>query len=434
MPIKSVSDQRRLQIIAKVRTGKKVPTRSGKERPMETSHFVLDPTERTNGKPNGKQNPHILKLIEEFGPEPTELPIILPLGERLPDGDYLVAQQALRWYAKDKKGVSRVMCKGDNEWADYKGISPVDGVNTPGIVYPDGYNRSCSMETCPQFKEKKCKPTMKFIFWIDGYPISAGLFSIDTSSVTAMIGLNSTLEMAERTYMYELLKSGVIQSPEQFPGLAGVPLRLFRKEVPNREGGVNYPLQIEVDVAKLTLGIKQLSAGEGGLILPIGPVEMTKLLEGPAGTEFDDNIIDPNGEADVIDTETGEVLGTSAQVLEKERTANPEGVDLKGDPEIGALFAELCQLTNRKDTPKIRALTAKKFENEANQREALVAYLKNALVAEKNKQAASQTSDTQVVDANRNTAQESATEAESTVKDEAPQSTVDAESGNHGLV
>lgn len=379
MPINGVSDQRRLQIVGKIRTGKKVPTKNGKERPMETSHFVLDPAERLNGKPTGKQNPHILKLIEMLGPEPTEIPIILPLGERLPDGDYLVAQQSLRWYAQDKNGVSRVLCKGDNQWATYKGATPVDGMNAPGLIYPDGYNRACNMDTCPQFKAKKCKPTMKFIFWIDGYPITAGLFSIDTSSVTAMIGLNSTLEMAERTYMYELLKSGVIQSPDQFPGLAGVPLRLFRKEVPNGEGGVNYPLQIEVDVDKLNDGIRQLSAGgHGGRILPIGPQEMSKLLEGPAGEEFDENIINPDGKVDVVDTETGEVIGTADQVQEKEQK-QAQAASLEDDQEIRGLFARLCQITGKADTPKMRALTANKFANQPNQRDLLLGYLQKTL-------------------------------------------------------
>lgn len=414
MPIKTISDQRRLQIVAKIRTGKKAISKNGKEYPTETSHFVLDPTERLNGKPTGKQNTHILKLIEEFGPEPTELPIILPLGEKLPDGDYLVAQQSLRWYAKDKNGVSRVMCKGDNEWANYKGASPVDGVNAPNVIYPDGYNRVCNMDTCPQFRDKKCKPTMKFIFWIDGYPISAGLFSLDTSSITAMVNLNSTLEMAERTYAYELVKAGVIKSVDQSPGLAGVPLIMKRKEVPNSNGGSNYPIHIEVDVQKLNLGIKQLTTGEG-MIMPIAPSEMTRLLEGPQGQEFDDNIIDPDGNADVVDAETGEIIGTTGQLAEKERTMNPEGVDLQNDTEISHLFAELCELTGRKDTLKVRALTAKKFENEPDQREALVAYLKNALETERAKKPV----------------QEPAIE---TTAAPAPQQPEQPESQDHGLV
>ncbi len=391
MPIKSISDQRRLQIIGKIRTGKKVMGRNNKERPQETSHFVLDPAIKKNGKPTGQKNPHIERLIETLGTDsPNELSIILPVGDKLPDGDYLVAQQSLRWYAMDKNGNSRVMCKGDGEWAQYKGASPVDGVNAPGLAYPEGYNRACNMETCPQFLGKKCKPNMKFVFWIEGYPIAAGLFAVDTSSVTAMADLNSTLEWTERSYLAELLKRGIIQDPSQFKGLAGVPLRLFRKEVPNKEGGVNYPLQIEVDVDKLTAGMQLLEEGKNAGLLShasstISSADVSSMLEGPDGEDFDENIINPDGKADVVDTETGEIIGNVEQVQAREQAKNPAGVDLKNDKELDAVFKELCELTGKKDTPKMRAITAKKFEGQPDQRGALLSYLQETLTGLKAK-------------------------------------------------
>jgi len=383
MAIAGISDQRRLQIIGKIRTGKKVPTQSGKMRPFETSHFVLDPLVRNrSGEPTGEQNPHILKLIEKFGPEPKELPIILPLGDRMEDGDYLVARQGLKWYAKDKNGVSKVLCSGNNAWADYRGNTPVEGVGAKGVSYPAGYNRVCNMESCPQFKSKNCNPNMKFIFWIQDYPISAGFFSIDTSSLTSMIGINSTLEMAERTYLYELLKSGVISSPEQFPGLGGVPLKLFRKEVPNRKGGVNYPFQIEVDIDKLNLGIQRLSAGSGGMILPMSRKEMVLLLDTPEAKDFDDNIIDPDGTATVIDEKTGEIIGTTAQVAKQAEKDDLEDW-LKTNPSVNALFVELCTLRKTQDSIKIRKLTAQKFVDAPDQRMALIDYLTKLVKSEK---------------------------------------------------
>jgi hypothetical protein len=393
MPILGISEKRRLPRIGKIRTGKKIPTRDGKHmRPLETKHFVLNPLEQivdNNGKIiSEKKNPNIERLIKFLGTdEPYEIPIILPIGERLPDGDFFVAPQELKWYAKDKNGKPTVMCRGNGHLAEYKGqatpditgliTSPQQYLEQTGEQLPAGRNRVCSTETCPQFLSKKqCKATMTFTYMVNHPDFYFGVFATDTSSITAMIALNSSLEVAEAAYKNYLASRGI--SPGKMNGLAGCPLRLFRKEVPNKDGGYNYPLHVEVDIEALDAETKAFVSGHSSS-LRIGLTAKALMIEEAREEDFDDSIIDPSNQIDIVDTTTGEIVGTKAQVVDYQQTQERKEIaakmDIENDQELLEKFQTLATLMGKTNNAKVRALTAGMYPERA----ALVEYLDNLI-------------------------------------------------------
>jgi len=390
MPIFGISDKRRLPRVGKIRTGKKIPTKDGRNmRPVETKHFVLNPVEQEvdlNGKVISERiNPNIERLIKLLGTnEPFEIPIIIPIGDKLPDGDYFVAPQELKWYAKDKNGKPTVMCRGNNQLAEYKGApsSEIPGLIQDPLKYkqefgedlPMGKNRICDTTTCPQYINKKCKGAMTFTYMINHPEFYFGTFATDTSSITAMINLNSSLEVAEAAYKNYLAMKGI--SPGKINGLAGCPLRLFRKEVPNKEGGYNYPLHVEVDVSALNVEAESFLQGKASSIR-IGMTSKALLIEEQKEEDFDDSIIDANDQIDIVDTATGEIIGTKAQVLQIQNLKPDVTLtfDIEKDQEVLEKFQALATAMGKSNNAKVRALTAAKHPDRAS----LVAYLDEAI-------------------------------------------------------
>ncbi len=156
MPIKGVSDYKRLDRVGKIRLGIKGKTKSGKSYPMKVDYFVC---------------PDSVKAV--YGEKPKRLEI-----EFFSNDLEIAIPHYLKRYAN-----GQLLCKGDGETAleldqttkEYKKIK-------------------CLGRECPYYVAKKCKYVMNIRFLIPAVTRS-GFFQIDTSSFNSIVNLNSTLSV-----------------------------------------------------------------------------------------------------------------------------------------------------------------------------------------------------------------------------------------------
>jgi len=95
MPIKGLTEKRRMPRIGKLHLGIKVKNKQGVEHPKAVDYFVY-PDE---GSPGGEL---LDQFIKEYGEKPKELPIIFPLGD-----EESIASQYYRCYSRSRGLVSR---------------------------------------------------------------------------------------------------------------------------------------------------------------------------------------------------------------------------------------------------------------------------------------------------------------------------------------
>lgn len=153
MPIKNLSNIRRLPRLGKIHLGvKKVSEKSDKEYPSEVDYFVVPPA-----------------VEEIFGEKPKELRIMFPV-----ENEEVFFQQ---WYKR--YGYNLLRCKGDGEramtWDEEKG-----GMKT--IDCP-----------CDELKTGgNCRRVAILQFMLPEVP-GAGVWQISTSSRNSIIDLNSSI-------------------------------------------------------------------------------------------------------------------------------------------------------------------------------------------------------------------------------------------------
>ena len=234
MTIKGLMNRPFLPIIGKIKMGTKKVSSQGKEYPVETPYFVLDPIEEIldkNKKPIGERtNQHVKRLVDMLPDKPMELSAVFPTPDKS-----LIFRSQLSWWS-----TTSLMCSGDGEWASYNGERPVSGFNQKDMDYPKGRNRVCSFEACPQRQmgAKGCKPNILLSFFLLDYgPL--GAFRISTGSARAYKNL---------TAAHRLLMSFAVS--EGLSSIAGIPIKLYRESVGNKKGGQNYPLNFSVDMDK----------------------------------------------------------------------------------------------------------------------------------------------------------------------------------------
>jgi len=358
MPIKGITDKKVLPRLGKIRLGIKKTAKSGKEYPDETEYFVLNPLEEILDKAGNvtgtRENEYIKKLIAELETDkPHEIEIALPV-----DDLSLVADPYMKWWAGNvKKKKSTLRCKGDGEYATYKGQDSVEGLNDPSIpehIKEKGFNRVCNKDSCPQAVSGLCKPNMNFMFVIPGCSLF-GVFQIDTTSFQAMQAILSSLDVARNALKLKGITS-----------LAGVPLMLYRERRDNTHGGVNYIMKVRVKEARLEEEIKLLQERKASTLALSGvnyEIEMP-VLEEP---NYDLLPKSTHGRA-----QTGE--------LEPPSEATVSDADLETwitDSEADQRFKALGDLKGIEVTKAKKLATARKFQN----KDGLLAYLNQQLAA-----------------------------------------------------
>lgn len=221
MPIKGLSNVRRLPRLGKIRLGIKKKNKQGKEYPSEVDYFILDPQ-----TPSELENQ---KLIEQFhdkyGKEPKSINIMLPVA----DPEQIFPQ----WYKR--YGASTLLqCKGDGETATCISEEHAKGLKI--LEETDrGVKVACLGTECPYYKQKKCTTVATLQVLLPELE-GAGVWQITTGSYHSIVNINSGID-------YIAAMAGRINM---------IPLQLERREQEIQYEGKktkHYILHLNVNVA-----------------------------------------------------------------------------------------------------------------------------------------------------------------------------------------
>ncbi|MDZ4246175.1 MAG: hypothetical protein U1D67_03540 [Dehalococcoidia bacterium] len=172
MPIKGLSEKRRLPRLGKIHLGVKKANAQGVEYPSAVDYFVC-PTE-------------VQKI---FGEQPKELRIMVPLED-----EEKWASQYYRCYSMTRG----LICKGDGETA-IRMIDTATGAlankDTKEVVMKE---MTCAGRECPDYKVM-CKEVMNLQFLLPEVP-GLGIWQIDTGSINSIQNINSAAELIKRLY------------------------------------------------------------------------------------------------------------------------------------------------------------------------------------------------------------------------------------------
>jgi hypothetical protein len=250
MPIKGLSDARRIPRIGKIGLGVlKQVMKSGKmvQYPAEVNYFVLKP--RT---PNESERQRLIdKFHELYGDEPKSIDIMLPLSDR-----ELVFPQDYKRYGSS----TLLQCKGDGETASClkeqaEGLEVISQENGRVTV-------KCLGQECPYYtggttvsKKKKCSEVATLQVLLPAMP-GAGVWQVTTGSKHSIMNINGSLDFLEAIV-------GRINM---------VPLKLERIQQEIQHDGkkrTHYPLSLNADIILADLqGWAQIDATKVLLELP----------------------------------------------------------------------------------------------------------------------------------------------------------------------
>lgn len=176
MPIKGLSEKRKLPRVGKIHLGEKVQGAGKAAYPKATDYFVVRPDETTSPKAA-----EAFKKI--YGERPKELEVCFPVDET-----EIIFPQFYKQYKR-----SGLVCKGDGQTAD-RWEDKDNGMKQKKQI-------SCvGPEQCEYVKQLgngryDCSPIahLQFLLW-PRVPI-LGIWQIDTGSLNSIIDLNSDLDM-----------------------------------------------------------------------------------------------------------------------------------------------------------------------------------------------------------------------------------------------
>lgn len=152
MPIKNLSDVRRMPRLGKIGLGIKKKASSGSDYPAEVDYFVCPPS-----------------VEKVFGKEPKQLRIMIPV-----ENTDVFFQQWYKCY-----GASLLKCKGDGEKA---------------FTWDEGGGGMKEIPCpCDKLDKKECKQIGILQFLLPDVP-GAGVWQITTSSRNSIIDLNSSID------------------------------------------------------------------------------------------------------------------------------------------------------------------------------------------------------------------------------------------------
>jgi hypothetical protein len=265
MPIKNLSDARRLPRLGTIALGVKKTNSAGKEYPTEVDYFVVSD-----------------KVKAVFGDKPKELRIMFPVSQ--PE---VFFQQWYKCY-----GSSALKCKGDGERAD---TWDEENGGLKNIPCP-----------CPKLEAGECKPigTLQFLIpEVDG----AGVWQITTSSKNSIIDINSSIDfiraIAGRIHMIPL----VLKREER---------NMTRTEGGKQKKSTHYTMKIDV-AAGFTL--KQLQAAAqvqaSTVLLPPADESKDELLYPANGFSQETERVEDEG-PNALDQDLPEPGATMAQLAE----------------------------------------------------------------------------------------------------------------------
>lgn len=180
MPIKGLSEIRRLPRLGKIHLGVKKKNPAGVEYPVAVDYFVCPP-----------------EVQDCFGEKPQALRVVFP-----PAAEEEFASQFYRAYSRTRG----LVCKGDGLTADrtveagaaqeFKetGELPVPPIATHRDLKVERLDIPCPGRECPYFLDGNCKGVMNLQFMLPDVP-GLGVYQIDTASMNSIVRINSALAL-----------------------------------------------------------------------------------------------------------------------------------------------------------------------------------------------------------------------------------------------
>lgn len=187
MPIKGLTEQRRMPRIGKIHLGIKVPTKNNPDVlvPKATNYFVY-PEEGASGYDLIEQ------LKKAYGEKPKSFNIVFAM----PDEES-VASQYYRCYQRTRG----LVCRGDGEIAMRVIDTSTGFLPNKETTDTELQEITCVGRDCPEYQDKKiaCREVMNLQFMLPEIS-GLGIWQIDTSSINSIRNINSCLEAIRAVY------------------------------------------------------------------------------------------------------------------------------------------------------------------------------------------------------------------------------------------
>jgi len=168
MPIKGLSERRRLPRLGKIRLGYKVEAEGRRAYPKATDYFVC---------------PEEVKAI--FGEKPTELRVMFPVED-----EERVCPQWLKRYSFSQG----LVCKGDGEGARCRIDLETGAMAGKDTKQAELREVKCEYRECQEYIAGNCKEVMSLQFLLPEVP-GLGVYQLDTSSYHSIRNINDCLEL-----------------------------------------------------------------------------------------------------------------------------------------------------------------------------------------------------------------------------------------------
>jgi hypothetical protein len=169
MPIKGISEVRRLPRLGKIRLGIQVEQPGKKTYPQATDHFVCPPEVQ----------------VALHSDKPKELPILFPVED-----EQLFAQQWYRCYS----GTWGLICKGNGISADRTFDKQTGALASRTTKETVRREFSCPGPQCPEYQKRQCRPVMNLMFLLPDVP-GLGVWQLDTSSRRSITNINTAIDI-----------------------------------------------------------------------------------------------------------------------------------------------------------------------------------------------------------------------------------------------
>lgn len=266
MPIKGVSDQRRLPRLGKIHTGIKKEKKNDQgvviaTYPSAVDYFVCPP-----------------EVQALFGEKPKELVVMFPIED-----ETKFASQ----YYKNYSSFRGLVCKGDGEACVRLIDAKTGDFAHRDTLTTDMKEMPCNGRDCVMYQQKKCREVMCLQFLLPAVP-GLGIWQLDTGSYHSIIAVNSAVDLIRSI-------CGRISM---------IPLKLVlepREVAPDGKKKKVNILQIRADVTLAE--IQKLAALPASrCLLPAPEEEKPELLypDAEEGTAVEPDVVAPATESDIL--------------------------------------------------------------------------------------------------------------------------------------
>jgi hypothetical protein len=189
MPIKNLTERRRIPRLGKIHLGEKVKGGTKAEYPRATPYLVVPP-----------------EVAQVHGEKPTSLPIMFPLND-----PGVIASQWYRCYTQTRG----LICKGDGESATALVDVRTGEIATAEATQTELREITCDPSECVKAQKKHCRPVMCLQFMLPQVP-GFGIWQIDTSSINSILNINTSLDVIAKVFGHiDLLPLLLLLQPQE---------------------------------------------------------------------------------------------------------------------------------------------------------------------------------------------------------------------------